>query len=74
MHDDDNLRHWDSDRVRANHDWTPDDEEREAEIERALGVSIMVMVALGLWKLADLACGSLGALIAFLSWLLTRLV
>lgn len=66
MHDDDNLR--------ADHDWTPNDEEREAALERALGWVAWILVSLGLWKLADLVTGwTLGPFVGFLGWLLTVL-
>ena len=61
MHDDDNLR--------SNHDWTPDDEEREAALERALGWALGIASIFGVWKMLDLACGGgLGPFVALLGF------
>lgn len=40
--------------IRENHDFTPDDMEREAELDRWLGYVIVVASILGLWKVLDL--------------------
>lgn len=60
MHDDDNIR--------SNHDWTPSDEEREAELERGLGLMLGFFAVLGVWKVLDVVVsgGRPGPFIAFL--------
>lgn len=42
--------------IRANHDITPDDMEREAELERWLGYALGTLAVLGVWKALDLIC------------------
>ena len=50
---DDDLRHWDSDRIRENHD-DDHDYDRDAELDRWLGYAVLLFIALGLWKILDL--------------------
>ena len=59
--------------IRANHDRTQDDEDREERLERALGWTFGLMAMLGVWKMLDLACGSLGAFAGFLGRILMLL-
>ena len=64
----------DDDNIRANHDFTPDDEEREAELERWLGWIMWIFVLHGVWKMLDLVCGrGLGPFVGFLGRLLTAI-
>ncbi len=44
------------DGIRANHDITQDDMEREAELDRWLGYALGTLAVLGVWKVLDLIC------------------
>jgi len=59
--------------IRANHDIDQDWLDREEALERAAAWAIGVVATLGIWKMLDLACGSLGAFAGLVGWLLTRL-
>lgn len=50
---DDDLRHWDSDRIREHHDDLPD-YDREAELDRWLGRGVLTLSFFGIWKLLEL--------------------
>ena len=50
---DDDLRHWDSDRVRENHDIFQEDLDREEQAERWLGYGLLVLALLGIWKILE---------------------
>lgn len=52
--DDDDLRHWDSARIRENHDIDHDWVAQEEELERWLGYTLGALALLGVWKVLDL--------------------
>ncbi len=71
--DDWGTEDWRHDKIRANHDQDHDWMQQEEEVERWLGYVLGLWVLLGVWKVLDLACGSLGAFAGLVGWLLTRL-
>ncbi len=62
---------WRPENIRANHDLTEADLDREEELERWITRVFILFAGLGIWKLLDLVfgAGSLGAFVGFLGWL-----
>lgn len=50
---DDDLRHWDSDRIRERH-YDDHNYDADADLDRWLGYALLVIGVLGLWKILDL--------------------